>query len=226
MLNPNIIEPAAKASACIIWMHGLGADAEDMRGLARELAVPSPIRHVCLNADKRPITINQGMAMRAWYDILGFELAAREDSAGILASQAMIEQVIQAQLQDGLAPQQIYLAGFSQGGAMALWTALQTPRTLGGVIALSAYLPLAQSCQFLLAQTTPMFIGYGTRDTIVKPEWTQQSIQWLRQRGFLELAVHAYPMEHTICNEELQALRHWLQTTIPLHTQDKNVGEN
>ncbi|MDF1678088.1 MAG: carboxylesterase, partial [Legionellaceae bacterium] len=132
-LNTIVIEPNQKARACIIWMHGLGAGADDMAGLAKQLPLDVPVRHVALNASIRPVTLNQGMPMPAWYDILGMSFSDREDKAGILASEQMILKAIDAQIADGFASETIFLAGFSQGGAMALFTALRTTLSLGGV---------------------------------------------------------------------------------------------
>ncbi len=154
-MNTVVIEPVQKAQACMIWMHGLGAGADDMAGLAKQLPLKHmPVRHVALNAPVRPVTLNQGMSMPAWYDITGFSLTDREDKAGILASEQIILDVIKAQIADGFSPSTIFLAGFSQGGAMALFTALRTEVALGGVIALSAYLPLASECEIKLDKKT------------------------------------------------------------------------
>ncbi|MDX2345995.1 MAG: carboxylesterase [Legionella sp.] len=208
-MNTILIEPKQKAKACVIWMHGLGASADDMAGLAKQLPHNTPVRHVALNAPMRPVTLNQGMVMPAWYDITGLSLTDREDKPGILASEVMILEVIAAQIAEGFLPETIFLAGFSQGGAMALFTALRTQIALGGVLALSAYLPLVSECHAKLAKTTPMFIASGTLDQVVLPQWTTKSINWLRDAGFDALTVRDYPMGHAICMEEIQALAIW-----------------
>ena len=214
MMNPIFISPKQQARACVIWMHGLVAGAEDMAGLARELPLDTPVKHVALNAPKRPVTLNQGMVMPAWYDIIGQSLTDREDKVGILASEQMILQAIAAQMADGFSPQMIFLAGFSQGGAMALFTGLRATFALGGVIALSAYLPLAASCQIGLDKKTPMFIASGRLDQVVLPQWTAQSIAWLRAAGFNALTIQEYAMGHAVCIEEIQALAQWLEQQI------------
>ncbi len=218
-MNNIVIEPREKAQACIIWMHGLGAGADDMAGLAKQLPLSTPVRHVSLNAPIRPVTLNQGMPMPAWYDITGVTLTDREDKAGILASEAAILKAIDAQIAEGLAPEQIFLAGFSQGGAMALFTALRSNLTLGGALILSAYLPLATECeQPKLDKKTPMFIASGRLDPIVLPTWTNQTVDWLRNQGFEALTVRNYQMEHSVCIEEVQEMTAWLTTQLKTHT--------
>lgn len=207
MLSVLIKESHKPAKASVIWLHGLGASAEDLMGLTHhpELA-KLPLRHVFVNAPIRPVTINGGASMRAWYDIEGFTLAHREDRDGILASEAAINEIIQAEAALGFKSQEIFLAGFSQGGAMALFTALQTKRDLGGVIALSAYLPLQESCQDLLSKETPIFLGFGQFDSVVLPSWSMLTQSWLLSRGFTKVSLRSYPMEHAICPEEISDL--------------------
>lgn len=206
-----LIDSKHPAQACVIWMHGLGADANDMAGLAEQLQVNDlMLRHVCLEAPVQPVTINGGMAMRAWYDILAMDFSAREDREGILTSEKMIIAAVEQQLAAGFTSEQIYLAGFSQGGAMALHTALRMSRPLGGVISLSAYLPLAKECQPQLPKTTPLFIASGLYDPIVWPLWTKETIKWLDEQGFTAVSSHEYPMEHSVCTNEVLDLSQWL----------------
>lgn len=208
-------EPQQKAQACVIWMHGLGADASDMMGLVDQLPIKDvAIRHVFVDAPHRPVTLNDGMVMPAWYDIIGLELVDREDKEGIQKSQQFILKVIESQINDGFKSNQIYLAGFSQGGAMALHTALHMPVRLGGVIALSAYLPLAQESQPILDKGTPFFIASGQFDPLVLPLWTKQSKEWLVTNGYESIATHLYPMEHSICSQEVEDLSQWLSNQI------------
>ncbi len=210
-MNAIFIEPTQKAKACVIWMHGLGANADDMAGLAKQLPLTTPVRHVALNAPVRPVTLNQGMPMPAWYDITGLSLTDREDKVGILDSEQRILEAVNTQIAEGFSPEAIYLAGFSQGGAMALFTALRTKMALGGVLALSAYLPLAAECQVQLDRTTPMFIASGSLDEVVLPAWTAKSTAWLREAGFNALTIKEYPMGHAVCIEEMQALTQWIE---------------
>lgn len=206
-----MIEPQEPAKACVIWLHGLGADASDMVGLVEQLTVTDvALRHVFIDAPLRPITLNGGMVMPGWYDILGMELVDREDKPGIEESELIIRQVMDSQLKDGFSANQIILAGFSQGGAMALHTALTTPDRLAGVIALSAYIPLARDTVSALDKTTPIFMGSGQFDPLVLPKWTQASKDWLLEKGYENLSSHQYPMEHSICFDEIKDLSLWL----------------
>ncbi len=216
LLNVYIKEPQQPAHACIIWMHGLGADAQDMAGLATQLPVTVALRHVFIDAPVRPVTINNRMPMRAWYDIFGAKLTDREDSEGIGQSDAMIRQVIDNQHADGFSSQQIFLAGFSQGGAMALFTGLQMDKPLAGIIALSGYLPLAAACNISLDKDTPIFAAGGQYDPVVLPTWSKQSIEMLKARGFQKITWYEYPMEHAICAEEIKDLARWLNIQVAL----------
>lgn len=214
-MSVYVKDPNEAAKACVIWMHGLGADASDMMGLAEQLMIGDlAVRHIFIDAPQRPVTLNAGMVMPAWYDITGMKLTDREDKLGVEQSATRIRQVIEEQIQYGFAARHIYLAGFSQGGAMAIYTALHYPGRLGGVIALSAYLPLAAQAQTQLAQDTPFFMGSGSFDPLVLPAWTQQSKDWLLAHGYEHLAFHLYPMEHSICFEELKDLSLWLTQQI------------
>lgn len=196
---------------CIIWMHGLGADASDMAGLAGQAPIARlALNHVFLDAPVRPVTLNAGMRMRAWYDIVGMELTDREDKIGISLSQAQILEVIDAQIKAGFRAEEILLAGFSQGGAMALYTAIHCNLPLGGVISLSSYLPMARDCKPVLQKNTPIFMGFGQYDQLVLPEFTQVTNQWLLAAGYNQITLRQYPMEHSICGEEIIDVANWL----------------
>lgn len=206
-----IKEPKPQATLCAIWMHGLGADASDMIGLVERLSLEEVgIRHIFIDAPMRAVTLNNGMSMRAWYDIQGIKLTDREDEAGILQSQAIIQEVISEQEKAGFSPEKIILGGFSQGGAMALYIALNSLEILAGVVSLSAYLPLATTCQAHLAKQVPLFIARGQYDPLVLPNWTQQTESWLRAAGYNKLTSKSYLMEHAICSEEIDDLAAWL----------------
>ena len=208
-------DPQKPAQACIIWMHGLGADASDMVSLADQLLLDKvAIRHVFIDAPMRPVTLNGGMVMRAWYDIIGTELIDRLDHQGIAESELLIRKVLETQLNDGFDASQVFLAGFSQGGAMALHAALQTNAQLAGVIALSAYLLLGKNAQTHLAKHTPFFIASGQFDPLVLPIWTKQSHDWLWAHGYQNTTFHQYPMEHSICFEEIKDLSLWISKQI------------
>ncbi len=206
----KIKQPTQSAQACVIWMHGLGADAANIMALVEQLQVNWPIRHVCLDAPVRAVTLFNHMRVQAWYDIFGLAAPVREDVVGIAQSQQAIEDVIRAQIDSGIAAERIFLAGFSQGAAMALYTGLHTDHAIAGVICLSGYLPIAASCTANLARTTPIFIGMGVQDNVVIPAWTEQSVHWLQTQGFSQLSYHQYPMEHTVCAEELADVSVWL----------------
>lgn len=201
----------AGPKACMIWMHGLGADSADMAALASQLSIPDGVfEQVFLDAQVRPVTINGDMPMRAWYDITGTGLTDREDSEGIKASEQQIIKAIERQQQAGFASQQIFLAGFSQGAAMALYTGLHASMPLGGIVALSGYLPLALTCRPVQDVHTAFFLAHGRFDSIVLPAWSQQSGLFLKKQGYVQIHEHEYAMEHTVCHEELRDLSVWL----------------
>lgn len=214
VLNVYLKEPSEKAQACVIWMHGLGADAKDMAGISDQLPLTVPVRHVFIDAPMRSVTLNNNMVMRAWYDIIGVRLTDREDREGIFESEKLIRTVIANQLKDGFKHNQIFLAGFSQGSAMALITGLRTSTPLGGIIALSGYLPLSTECEPVLNVNTPIFIAAGQLDQVVWCAWTKSSFNWLQARGFKHLTWFEYPMAHTLCNEEVNDLARWLSLQI------------
>ncbi len=217
MLKTYIKESHQPAQACVIWLHGLGADATNMMGVAN--AFPEsvlPIRHVFVDAPLRPVTLNNHMTMRAWYDITGLTLDDREDKKGILQTEQMISEVIAAQVAKGFTLNQIYLAGFSQGGAMALFTAMRTRERLGGVLALSSYLPLQAECTQGDQLALPIFIAAGSLDQVVSPNWTKLSYDFVKARGFTQVTWKEYRMEHSISMEELNDIGHWLKKHITL----------
>ncbi|HZW26010.1 MAG TPA: alpha/beta fold hydrolase [Gallionella sp.] len=217
MLNNNILSHIAVESGkqprhSIIWLHGLGADGNDFVPVADELELPAAIRYIFPHAPQRPVTINGGYVMRAWYDIASQNIGARQDEAGIRASQADIEALIAQEVARGVAPQNIFLAGFSQGGAIALHTALRQKEPLGGVLALSAYLPLSDITPGETqpnALRTPVFMAHGRSDTIVPYALGKSSKDALEKLG-CEVEWHEYAMPHSVCTEELQDIQNWL----------------
>lgn len=214
MLNVYVKAPTQEANALVIWMHGLGADANDMMALVSQLSLQHAVQHVFIEAPVRPVTINNNLPMRAWYDISGLDFNSREDKKGIVQSEAMIVQLIDEYIAKGFSPERIFLAGFSQGGAMALLTGLRYPLPLGGLLALSAYLPLASEPYAILHHALPIFFATGLYDTLVLPQWAQKSVEHLKNNGFHQLAFHRYPMEHAICAEEIRDINHWLNAQI------------
>jgi len=196
----------------IIWLHGLGADGHDFEPIVPELELPFPARFVFPHAPVRPITVNGGMEMRGWYDILGFGVNVRQDSAGIRASAAAVTRLIDREIERGLAASQIVLAGFSQGGAIALHTALREPRSLAGVLALSTYLPLGDT---LAAERSaanaglPIFMAHGSADPLLPLALAEGSRRTLEGLGYA-VDWHVYPMPHSVCAEEIAAIAAWL----------------
>jgi phospholipase/carboxylesterase len=206
----KIKEPKITAKACVIWMHGLGASAANMLAVATQLNCSYPIRHVCLEAPIRPVTFNNNQPIPAWYDIYGLRLEDREDHPGIIQSMEAIKAVIVDQHASGIPTERIFLAGFSQGSAMALFTGLQTSLPLAGLICLSGYLPVAHRINPQQSREIPIFIGLGKFDQVVVPAWTLHSIQWLQTHHYMIIEKQEYPMEHAICFDELKAISAWL----------------
>ncbi len=207
-------ETAAKPAHSIIWLHGLGADGNDFAPIVPELVDPAwpPLRFVFPHAPVRPVTINNGMSMRAWYDIAAFDLNARQDEAGMRASIAEVETLIAREHQRGVPSERIVLAGFSQGGAMALAAGLRHADKLAGIIALSAYLPLHATLaaeRSAANAATPIFWGHGTADPVVVLQRGVASRDTLQALGYA-VEWHTYPMAHAVCAEEITDLRLWL----------------
>jgi len=204
----------------IIWLHGLGADGEDFLPIAEEMRLPVPVRYIFPHAPMRPVTLNGGFVMRAWYDIyaaapsggLALESERQQDEAGIRSSQAEIEKLIAQERQRGVKPRNIYLAGFSQGGAIVLHTGLRHSEQLGGVVALSTYLPLSASLAHEAAGTArhmPIFMAHGRSDPIIPFALGRASAQQLRESEH-PLEWHEYAMPHSVCQEEVRDIEHWL----------------
>ena len=198
------IQTGSKPAASIIWLHGLGADGHYFVPIVPELKLAKPVRFVFPHAPVRPVTINQGMRMRAWYDILQFG-GGPEDDAGIRASQRLAEELISKEKKNGMPAAKIVIAGFSQGGAIALQTALRYPERLAGVLALSAYLPQAASLQSERSpanQGIPIFMAHGRYDDIIPPRRADESRKLLEAAGY-RVEWHEYPMPHSVCAEEI-----------------------
>ena len=217
--NMYIKEPLTKAQAVVIWLHGLGSNPQDMAGLASQLQIDLPIRHVFLAAPIRPVTVNNGLRMPAWYDIVGVSLLDREDYHGVNQSQQMLHQAIEQQIQDGFHPRQIYVAGFSQGAAIALFGGLSCHQTLGGLLILSGYLPCRSQLEMKQDKNIPLFFAVGTNDDIVLPAWSQQTVSYLNDHDFKHVVLNRYPMTHAVCYEEIQDISTWLYQ----HIQSQNV---
>ena len=208
------IDPAAPPRASVIWLHGLGASGHDFEALVPELGLVEAyaVRFVLPHAPEQPVTINQGYMMPAWYDITGLDFGARQDEAGIRRSAVLLGELIESEIARGIPAERIVLAGFSQGGAVALHTALRYPQRLAGVLALSTYLPLAESLPAEMAAAQaglPVFFGHGDRDEVVLPRFATHSRDVLAKLG-CAVEWHGYGMAHSVCSEELADIHAWL----------------
>lgn len=209
------INPRDETKHTVIWLHGLGADGSDFVPIVNELRLPNSMgmRFVFPSAPIIPITINNGYEMRAWYDISSGSLQGNVDKAGIHRSIKSIHQLIKNEILNGVKSTNIVLAGFSQGGAMALTVGLGFPEKLGGIIALSAYLPLmGEVLQAAAAanEHTPIFIGHGMEDVLVPYALGKSVSVALKQAGY-SVSWHSYPVEHSVCGDEILDVGQWLQ---------------
>ena len=206
---------SGKAKVSVIWLHGLGAEGNDFAPVVEMLNLPD-IRFILPHAPYRKVTVNNGVEMRAWYDIIEFGGKSAQDEIGIRESQAYIESLIAHEVSLGIAANKIVLAGFSQGGAIALHTALRQQQALAGVLALSTYLPL----QPLLAaektaanQHTPIFMAHGSHDEVISLAICQRSVEALQAQNYA-VDWREYPMAHSVCMEEIDDIRQFLRHTL------------
>ncbi len=211
---PECVEVTTGADpvGSIIWLHGLGADGYDFEPIVPELRLPAglPLRFVFPHAPVRPVTINGGMAMRAWYDIVSLDAEGRADAAGVRESTALLEGLVAREIERGTDEDRIVIAGFSMGGAIAINTALTTKRKLAGLMALSTYLPIAaEADRSTSSRDLPVFMGHGTFDPMVLHAWGKATADKLREIGFT-IEWHDYPMAHAVCPEEIRDIREWL----------------
>ncbi|PPE75242.1 carboxylesterase [Solimonas fluminis] len=209
------LEPDAPADATVIWLHGLGADGHDFVPIVPELGLPAGhrVRFLFPHAKIQPVTINGGMPLRAWYDIPALDRAARQDEAGLRESEKRIAGLIGAEIASGIPARRILLAGFSQGGAVTLHLGVRHPEPLGGLIALSTYMPLHQKVESEIHPAsfrTPIFMAHGRFDPIVPFAWGSDSARGLRAAGY-ELEWHEYPMQHQVCEEEIEQIGRWMR---------------
>ena len=208
------IETAPNPRHAVIWLHGLGADGHDFEPIVPQLVRPEwpPLRFVFPHAPVRPISLNGGLPMRAWYDIAGFDLAQRQDEAGIRVSIASVESLIARETGRGVPIANIVLAGFSQGGAIALAAGLRHTRKLAAIIALSTYLPIAETTaneRHDANAATPIFMGHGAFDPVVPQYLGERSRDHLREWGY-HVDWHSYPMAHQVCPQEIADLAEFL----------------
>jgi len=217
---PLIVETGSNPpDSCVIWLHGLGADGHDFEPIVPELGL-SPdlnVRFVFPHAPMIPVTINQGFVMRAWYDIAASDIAERQDENGIRASQALLVELIEAQIAEGIDSARIVLAGFSQGGVIALQTGLRFNKPLAGIMALSTYLPLAET---LAAEKSdenlaiPVFLAHGSADPVIAVDLAYSARGQLEKQGY-QPSWHEYDeMQHSVCAEEIEHIGQWFGTVL------------
>ena len=215
------IETGKNPTASVIWMHGLGADGNDFVPIVNELELSGApaTRFVFPHAPMRPVTINNGQVMRAWYDVSFGDLegkSRRADAVGVHESQEQINALVEREAKRGIAAGKVVLAGFSQGGAVALQAGLRYPEKLAGVMALSTYLPLADSLPQERAaanKSTPIFMAHGTYDPVVPLIMGAGSMTFLTGLGYL-VEWKQYPMQHSVCAEEIQDIGAWLRRVL------------
>ncbi len=219
LLTSIELETAPHPTASVIWLHGLGADGNDFVPIVPELRLPEAlaVRFIFPHAPVRAVTINNGMRMRAWYDIAAADLTNRADLGGVRQSQAEIETLIERETARGIRAERVVLAGFSQGGAVALYTGLRHAERLAGIMALSAYLiaPDALAAEATAAnRSVPIFMAHGTADPVVRFQWGEASKRLLEAAGY-NVEWHDYRMEHSLCFEEVEAIGAWLAKVLP-----------
>lgn len=213
------IDPPSAATATVIWLHGLGADGHDFVPVVPELGLPKDhgIRFIFPHAPVRPVTINNGMPMRAWYDILSLSRMDKQDDAGIRASEAIVHGVIRQELSLGIPVNRIVIAGFSQGGAIALHTALRYPQRLAGLLPLSTYLPLNDKLAVEASPANkdlPILMCHGEYDQVLPLALGESSCEILGAQGY-DVDWRTYPMQHQVCSEEIEVIGEWLQKVLP-----------
>ncbi len=199
----------------VIWLHGLGADGHDFSPVVELLNLPM-LRFILPHAPYRPVTMNNGYEMRAWYDLFGLAMGSPEDGTGIAATQLTLEQLIQAEIDQGIPSHQIVIAGFSQGGAMALHTALRYHKPLAGVVALSTYLPLKASLALEKStanQSISIFMAHGTQDEVISLTTSQASLSVLQVEGY-QVKWHEYAIAHSVSMAEIDDIRTFLTSRL------------
>lgn len=210
-----VIEPAATHRASVIWLHGLGADGHDFEPIVPELRLPdnAGVRFIFPNAPMRPVTINGGMTMRAWYDIKSPDLGQDEDAAAIIDSAGIVNGYIERENNDGIDTENIILAGFSQGGAIALYAGLRQTGKLAGILGLSTYLPLPDRLASEARhenRDTPIFMAHGSFDPVIPVSLGKNTCALLQQSGY-PVEWYTYPMQHAVCPDEIDVIGHWLK---------------
>jgi len=214
--SPLIVETGSNLpNSCVIWLHGLGADGHDFEPIVSELGL-SPdlnVRFVFPHAPMIPVTINQGFVMRAWYDIATADIAERQDESGIRASQALLVELIEDQIAQGIDSTRIVLAGFSQGGVIALQAGLRFDKPLAGIMALSTYLPLAETLADEKSdanQAVAIFLAHGSTDPVIAIDLAYSTRGQLEKQGYQPSWTEYDGMQHSVCAEEIEHISRWL----------------
>jgi phospholipase/carboxylesterase len=212
------VDTGPNPAISVIWLHGLGASGDDFVPIVRELDLSGlpAIRFIFPHAPTMPVTVNNGYVMRAWYDIVGADLARREDEKGLRASQAMVEQLIAQEKARGVPAERIVLAGFSQGCAMTIQTGLRHPEKLAGLLCLSGYVPLHATIaaeRHPANQDTPILLAHGRGDQVIPIVRAEQSRDLLRSLGY-EVEWHEYTMPHSVCQEEVDDIGAWMRRVL------------
>lgn len=214
LLDAVEIETGSRPEASIIWLHGLGADGHDFEPIVPQLDLDeTPLRFVFPHAPVRPVTLNAGFQMRSWYDIVGIDRTSPQDLAGIRQSQADVAALIKRENQRGVETSRIVLAGFSQGGAVALYAGLRYPEQLAGMLGLSTYLPHAADTaaeKVAINAGTPIFMAHGLQDDVVATSLGSESKDLLLELGY-EVEWQTYAVAHSIAMEEVADIRRWLE---------------
>ena len=212
------IETGRKPVGTVIWLHGLGADGHDFAPIVPQLVTPDerPLRFVFPHAPVRPVTINGGMAMRAWYDILAFDRSSRQDEVGIRASDTLVGELIRRENQRGIPTNRIVLGGFSQGGAISLFSGVRYPDKLAGIMGLSCYLlleDLLPAERTRVNYATPIFLAHGAQDPVVEFRRGTETKQLLEAGGY-PVEWHSYAMPHSVCPQEIDDIAAWLRKVL------------
>jgi phospholipase/carboxylesterase len=218
LLQTVEIETGPQPKATVLWLHGLGADGHDFEPIVPALVRPGEraLRFVFPHAPVQPVTINGGMAMRAWYDILGFDRHAGQDEKGIRASDIAVRALIRRENERGISTDRIVLAGFSQGGAISLFTGARLPEKLAGIMGLSCYMLLGPTLAAERSDantSTPIFMGHGLDDPIVDVRLGEETRRLLEAVGY-KVEWHTYPMPHSVCPEEVEHIAAWLRRVL------------
>ncbi len=217
--DPVIIETNANPTAAIIWLHGLGADGFDFVSIVDQLKLPKDmaIRFIFPHAPEQAVTLNQGMFMRAWFDILGLDRNSKQDVTGIQTADKNIQALIAEQIAQGIPAYKIILAGFSQGGAMALHTGLRYPEKLAGIMGISTYLPVADHLateKHSANDATSILIAHGTEDAVLPLSYAESTKEYLSNLNY-HIDWHIYPgLEHSVCLEEINDISKWIQAKL------------